>query len=108
EPALVSGRETGANLAGDLNGFVGREPADAPNKRSQIFAIDIFHGEKRNAVSISDVENAANIGMRHLPRDAHLGVESRQRLRILRQAGWQELNGHDLAELQIFRAIDFA
>src|SRR5258708_431450 len=34
-------------------------------------------------------------------------MESRQRLRIMRQAGWQEFNGHDLAKLQIFRAINF-
>src|SRR6266852_4375218 len=46
--------------------------------------------------------------MRHLPRDAHFRMEPRQRPSVLGQRGGQKFNRHNLAELQIFRAIDFA
>ncbi len=45
--------------------------------------------------------------MRDLACDANLGVKTRQGGGILRKALGKKLDGDDLAERQIFRAIDF-
>ena len=70
--ALGVGRgQSGAKLARDVERFVRRQPADAPQQRSQVFAIDVLHGEKCLAVDFADVVHAANIGMGNPPRDPH-------------------------------------
>jgi hypothetical protein len=46
--------------------------------------------------------------MRNLPGNAHLGVKPRKRPGILRERLWEQFDRDYLAQLQIFRAIDFA
>ena len=106
--AFVRSGQTCANLPGDLDGFVAGKSADSPDQRSEILAIDVLHGQKWNTVGISDIKYAADIGMRDLPRDAHLRMEPRERAGVLGQAGRKKLDRHDLAELEVFGAIDFA
>ena len=106
--AFVRSGQPRAYLTSDLGSFIAGESPDAPDQRSEILAVDILHGEERNTVSIPDIKYAAHIGMRDLPRDAHFRMEPRQRTGVLGQAGRKKLDRHNLAESEIFRAIDFA
>src|SRR3974390_1507597 len=45
----VGGGKSGANLTGDLDGFVLRDPANAAEERSQVFAVDVLHREEGGA-----------------------------------------------------------
>ena len=40
---VVRGSQSGAELAGDFQRFVVRQPPDAPQQRGQILAADVFH-----------------------------------------------------------------
>ncbi len=96
DAALVSGGEASANLARDFGGFVGREPADAADDGGEILAVDILHGEKRRAVGIADIEDAANVGMGNLASDANFGMKSRESGGVLREALGKKLDGDEL------------
>ena len=92
-----------------LGGLVGRQPADAPQQRREVLALDVLHREERLAVGLADVVDAADVGMRHLPRDAHLVPESRQPTRLVASHRFgQELHRDGLAERQVLGAIDLA
>ena len=106
--ALVSGSEAGANLAGDFDSFVGREPADAADDGGEILSVDILHGEKRRAVGITDIKDTADVGMRNLASDANFGMKSREGGGILGEDLGKKLDGDELAECQIISAVDFA
>ena len=80
---FVGRRKAGADLPGDFRGFVGRKAADTANDRSKVFSVHIFHREKRDAVHIPDIEDAADVRMRNLTRYAHFGMKAGQRRRIL-------------------------
>jgi len=43
DPLLVSRRETGAHLPGDLDRLVLREPADPAQQRGQVLAVHVLH-----------------------------------------------------------------
>ena len=45
--ALVRRREAGAELPRDLDRLVLRQPADAPQQRRQVLAVDVLHREER-------------------------------------------------------------
>jgi hypothetical protein len=102
---IVSGCETGAQFAGNLHGLIRRESSNASQQRVQIFAIDVFHRKVRKAFHLTDVINAANIGMRDLARDADFVVKARQRFWIAGGFLGQKLKGDRLAKLQICGAI---
>ena len=84
---LVRGGEARANLPRDFDSFVLREAANAADERREILAIYIFHGDEWRIAGHADVENAADVGMRYLPCDAHFAVESRERSRIVGEIG---------------------
>src|ERR1700736_6005754 len=73
----------------------------------QVFAIHVFHGNVRKPFYFADVVHAANIRMRDLSRDSHLIVKARLKPGISRDFGWQELEGHLLAEPQVRSPIYF-
>src|ERR1700722_11491861 len=108
DAALVGGGKSRANLARDLGGFVGRKPADAPDDGGEGFAVDILHGKKLHTVGFDDIEHAANAWMGNLARDANFRMEARECSRILREAFGKKLDGHQLTERQVLRAVDFA
>lgn len=106
DAALVGGGEAGADLAGDFGGLVRREPTNAADDRVEIFPVDVFHGKKRGAVGIADIEDATHVGMGNLARNADFGMKSRESGFILRERLGKKLDSHDLAELQIFGSVD--
>ena len=60
--------QTGAQLTGDVDDLLGRQPADAPEQRGQVLALDQLHRVEDAALGLADVEDAAHRGMRDLPR----------------------------------------
>ena len=80
---VVRRRQPGADLARDFERLVGGQAADAAQQRSQIFAVDVLHGEERLAVDLADVVDAADIRMRDLARDADFVAETLDRRFVL-------------------------
>src|SRR5262249_4814801 len=72
------------------------------------FAIDVLHGEKRRAVGITDIEDAANVGMGNLPRNPNFRVKTGECRSILSQRLRKEFDGDSLTQRQIIRPIDLA
>ena len=90
----------------DLNGFVRGRLAHTTKDGREIFAIDIFHGDKVQPIGFSDVVNAADIGMRNLSCDPHLVMESLELVGVVRKRRRKELERDRLPQLQIVRPID--
>ena len=107
-PALVRRGEPGAELARDLERLVRRQPADAPQQRGEVLAVHVLHREEVLAVDLADVVDAADVGMRDLARDAHLGVEALEAVLLRSESPRQELQRDRLAELQVVGAVDLA
>ena len=59
--ALVRGREPGADLPRDLERLVLGQPADAPQRRGEIFAVDVLHRQEEMSVRLADVVHAADV-----------------------------------------------
>jgi hypothetical protein len=95
-------------LARDFRGLVGRKPSNATDNGSEIFAVDVLHGEEWNSIHRAYIEYAADVGMRDLSSDANFGMKARECRSILGESFGKKFYGDDLAELQIFGAIDFA
>ncbi len=106
--ALVCGRETGAELAGELERLVRWQPADAPQQRREILAVDVFHREEVLAAGFRDVVHAADVRMRDLPRQPDFLMEARQPVGAMRELLRQELQRDRLSELQVVRTIHLA
>ena len=63
-----------------------RSSGNRPTRLSsddEILAVDVLHRQERRAVDLVDVVDAADVGVRDLPRHPHFGVELRQSCRIL-------------------------
>ena len=95
---FVGGGEPGANLAGNFNRAIRREPPDAAQQRRQIFPIDVLHRQEDAIVRFTDVVDAANVAMRDLARGANFVVELRQPRRILRDRFRQKLERDRLSQ----------
>ena len=109
EHALVMrGAQARAQLARDFRGLVLRQPADAPQQRRKVFAVDVFHRQEVAAFDVAKVEDAADVGMRHLQREADLIEEPLQAIGILLHVARQEFQRDGLAELQVIGAIHLA
>ena len=93
---LVCRCQAGAEFARNFERFIRRQAADAAKQRTKILAVDIFHGEKNMPVNFADVVDAAHIGMRHLPRHAHLVSKTGECIRVAERAFGQEFQGHRL------------
>jgi hypothetical protein len=106
--ALVGRREAGTELAGHVDGGVVRQPADPAQQRRQVLPVDELHGEERVAAGLADVVDAADVGMRDIPRHPHLGPESFDAIGVRRDGVGQELERDRLAEHQVLGAIDVA
>src|SRR5579864_2279439 len=106
DAAFVSCCQSGADLARDFDSFVCGKPSDAADDGSKVFAINVLHREKRNAINIANIKNAANIGMRNLARNTHFGMKTGQSCGILRKGLRKKLDSHNLAKPQIFSAIN--
>jgi hypothetical protein len=107
-PLVVHRRQPQAELAGDLDPLLLRQPPDLLEQPGQVLAIDVLHREERLAVVLGDVEHVADMGVRDLPGDAHFLVEAGQAVGVVGQAFGQELEGHGLPQLQVVGTVDFS
>src|SRR5258708_36671843 len=104
----MSRSHSGTKTAGNLDGFVRRKPADAQKQRREVFTVHELHRDEWLAVNVSDIENTAHVGMRHLAGYANFIVETRQHARILRGGFRQKFESHGLAQAQVVGAVNFA
>ena len=83
---FMSGGEASAQLAGNFESLrrTGRRFLDPAGQDAQVFAVDIFHRKIKLAVDLAQIVNAADVGMRHLARDADFVAEAIKRLRVVR------------------------
>ena len=107
-PAVVCRRETGAELTCELERLVRWQPADAPQQRGEILAVDVLHREEVLAAGFADVVDAAHVRMGDLPREPDFLVEAREPVGAMRDLVRQEFERDGLSELQVFGSIDFA
>ena len=108
DAAFVRRGEAGADLARDFDRAIVGKAADAPQQRRQLLAVHVLHRQEGVAVDLADVVDAADVGMRNLPRHAHFGVELHQARRIAIELRRQELQRDRLPQLQIVGAVDLA
>ncbi|MCU1317269.1 MAG: hypothetical protein JWN63_2591 [Candidatus Acidoferrum typicum] len=85
---------------------VRRKPADSADDRSKVFSIDILHRQEKSSFGFTNVKHAANVGMRDLPSGTHFGVKPRERSGILGKRLGKKFQCDDLAECQIFGAVN--
>ena len=105
---VVGGGESGTELTGGLDGFIGGEPADAGEEGRKVFAIHVFHGDERRAIDHPDIVDAADVGVGDHARDADFSVEAFKDTRVLGGLGRQEFKGDGLSEGEVGGPIDFA
>jgi hypothetical protein len=72
---LVRRREPRAELRRYLYCFVRGQPAYAPEKRCEIFAVDVLHREKVLPVDFAYIINAAYIRVRNLAGNSDFAVK---------------------------------
>ena len=108
DAVLVCRREARANLSRDLQSFVCGQAADASHQRSHILAIHELHSEECLAVGLADIEDAADVGVRHLSGQPHFAHKTRQSFCVACQGFRQKFQCHGLPELQILGAINFS
>jgi hypothetical protein len=104
----MSRGEACAQLACDFDGLVGGQAANAPQERSEVFAIDILHRKIKLAVDFAEIVDAADIGVRDLARDANFIVKTGADGRIVRGNFRQKLERDFLAQREVVSAIDLA
>ena len=97
-----------AELPRDLQRLIGGQPADAPQQRAKVFAVDILPSRGTSARRLRPVVDAAHVGMRNLPGRCVPLAEARQRLLIGAEGGGQELQRHGLFQRQILGAVHLA
>ena len=107
-PHLVSGGKSGAQLLGDLDALVPRQPADPLQENLEILTVDVFHRQKMLSVDLADVVHPADVGVADLPRQPNLVVEEFQSLGILGEVLRKKLQRHRVAELEVVRPVNFA
>ena len=66
DAAFVGGSEAGADFAGELDGFILGEAADAAEERCEVLAVDVFHGEEVEAFDHAEVVDSADVGVADL------------------------------------------
>jgi len=105
--AAMGGGEAGAELLGDLDGFVAGEASDAAQQGSEIFAVHKFHGEEKASVALPDVIHAADVGVGHLAGHADFGVELIAPALVFPMLGGKKFEGDSLPEFEIVGTVDF-
>ncbi len=97
-----------AQLAGDGRRLVLWQPPDPTQQGGQILSVDVLHRQERLPIRLADVVDTANVGVAHPAGGRHLLAEAGQSIRVSRQVGGQELQGHRLTEGQVGGAIHLA
>ena len=108
QSAIMRGGQAGADLVRGLQSLVRGQAADAAQQRREVLAVDVLHGEKVLAVHLADVVNPTDIRMRNLAGVPHLRMKPGESRGIVLERGGKKLQGHNIPELEIFGAVDFA
>ena len=98
QPPLVNRVKPAAQIARHVQRLRVRQPADAPQERLQILAVDVLHDDGRAGLEVDDVVKPADVRMGDLAAGAHLA----QRL----FGGRDELERHGVTELEVVGAVD--
>ena len=107
--ALGMGRcQSGTKMACDVERFVGWKASDPPQQGSEIFAVDVLHGEERLAVDVAHVVHPANIGMGDPSRHPHFVAEAFQQTFVAGGFVRQKLHRDALSERQVVGAVNLA
>src|ERR1700730_12790931 len=80
-------------------------PCDAMLQRH---AIQTLHGDEVLPLSLVNLEDHADVGMVQGRCGLSFALEAFQRLRVMRQVVWQELQRDKTVESRIFRLVDNA
>jgi len=105
---VVSGSQTGGELARDLDGLVGRKMADAPQERSKVFSVDVLHRKEVMAFRLTDVVNAANVGVRDLAGDTDFPSKPLERLCVSCELHGKKLQSDHMVEHEIVGTVDLS
>ena len=105
---VVHGRESGAQVARELERLVRRQPADARQERREILAVHVLHRDEVPPVDLHHVVEPAHVRVRDLAPDAHLGEQPLQEHGIVGHAAPKELERDWLTELDVLCPVDFA
>jgi len=102
------GGEAGGELACDVDSLILGQAADAPQKRAEIFAVDVLHREEVKPRNLTDIVDAADVRMSDLSRDTDLAPKALDSFLVSREFFGEELQGHGLLEREVVSMIDFA
>jgi len=97
---------TGADFDGNTECPVDRKWGGGTNQAFEVLPIDIFHDDIMGVSILPDVMNCYNVRVRQIRYVARFLAESLQELRVVRQAGAQNLDSDGSPERQVCRAID--
>ena len=108
QPALVGRTKADRNLADDLAGVGHGQRADAIDDFRQVEPLDVLHDQVVAALGLAGIHGADDVRMVELPDSLHFPLETGDPLRILGQAGEENLDGDKLLELLVPGLIDGA
>ena len=103
---IVRGVKAGTDLTRELNGFIDGKTAHAPQKRRELFTLDVFHRQKVASICFTDVVNATDVLVTDLSRHAHFTMKAGERSAVAQELIGKKLEGDGLAQLEIFGAVD--
>ena len=75
DPLVMGGRESGADLPGDIERLLARQTPDALEEQREGLAVHVLHGQEVGAVVLADVPHPADVGVRDLASRAHLAEQ---------------------------------
>jgi len=97
--------------AGDLRGDIDRlsnRQWSACDTHAQGLAIEQLHHRVWMAVAVPDLEDRQDIGMRQVRNRVRFSLEPRERFRIVRDGGRNDLDRDATIQTRMARAIDLA
>src|SRR4030095_255188 len=100
--------QAAAELVRELDRLLGREATDPAQQRAEVLAVDVLHRQERANARPAEIVHAADVRMRHTPRELHLFAQAREMIGIVLQLERQELQRDRLIELEIAGEHDLA
>ncbi len=107
EAAFVRGGEPARDLRAVLDHLAHRQPAIAQPLAQRLSFEQFHHGEGASVVH-AEIVNGEDVGMRQRGDRAGFTLEARERIRLLRDVGRQDLHRDVAGELLVVRPVDFA
>jgi len=104
---IVCDRQSSGDLRGDIDRLSNRQWS-ACDTRAQCLALEQLHHGVWMAVAVPDVEDRQDVGMRKGRNRVRFSLEPRQRFRIVRDGGRNDLDRDVTIQTRIARAIDLA